>query len=232
MSNDNGQNDESTISSSSQKQGYSFNRNQKLSTDGSLPSSETTKVQVTPKKFLLRGKQRLERGDYRGAAEDFNQALRLDPKYVDAYHHRGHIRYFVGDYSGAIDNLTQVLLFNPQDAFAYFNRGLFRSSFNHRQAIQDYTQALQFKPLYAEAYFQRGKTRYNLGDTQGAIEDFNQAIKINANYAEAYGNRGIALSANGNKIGAIEDLQKAVNLYLDQGNMEKYQKALELIKKI
>lgn len=115
---------------------------------------------------------------------------------------------------------------------AYFNRGLFRSSFNHRQAIEDYTQALQIKPNYAEAYFQRGKTRYNLGDTQGAIEDFNQAIKINPNYAEAYGNRGIALSANVNKISAIEDLLKAANLYLDQGSMEKYQKALELIKKI
>lgn len=46
-------------------------------------------AQTSAKDFYNRGTDKLKRGDYRGAIEDFNQALRLNPKDATAYDSRG-----------------------------------------------------------------------------------------------------------------------------------------------
>jgi tetratricopeptide (TPR) repeat protein len=71
-----------------------------------------------------------------------------------------------------------------------------------------------------------------LGDKQRAINDLTQCIRLNPNNADGYDSRGINRYQLGDKQGAIGDLQKAANLYLEQGEMTKYQETIDLIRKI
>lgn len=68
------------------------------------------------------------------------------------------------------------------------------------------------------------------------INDLTQAIERpssdNICTACAYKIRGIAQSQLGNRQGAVADLEKAVQLFREQGDMAKYQSALDLLRKV
>jgi tetratricopeptide (TPR) repeat protein len=86
--------------------------------------------------------------------------------------------------------------------------------------------------LTAEEWFNSAYNKGESGDKQGAIADYNQAINIKPDYALAYNNRGNAKYDLGDKQGAIADYNQAAQLYSQQGNMEKYRKALDRIKNL
>ena len=183
--------------------------------------------------YVARASVRLQKEDYQGALEDYNQALRINPNYADAYLLRAIVRFKLKDYQGATEDFNQSVRINPDFATAFFIRGNIRSEYNDYQgAIEDYNQALRINPKYADAYANRAAVRVKQEDYRGAMEDANQALKLNPSSADAYLLRGIVRYRQGDKQGGLGDLQKAANLYLQQGNTESYQTALNLIKKL
>jgi DNA-binding helix-hairpin-helix protein with protein kinase domain len=155
-------------------------------------------------------------GDYEGAIDNFNQALRLNPKNAKAYVNRGNARYEIaqhsGDpdkqYRGAIEDFNKALRLNPDQTEAYVSRGHVRyiiaqyskdPNKDYKAAISDFNQALRRDPNNAKAYVKRGIVRYKLAqysgdpnkDYKAAISDFNQALRLNPQEAEAYVKRGI-----------------------------------------
>jgi tetratricopeptide (TPR) repeat protein len=180
-----------------------------------------------------RGLARAALGDKPRAIEDYNQAIQLDPDYTLAYNNRGNVRFELGDKPGAIEDYNRAIQLDPNLAMSYYNRGNARAALGDKpRAIEDYNRAIQLDPDYTLAYNNRGNVRFDLGDKQGAIEDYNRAIQLDPNLAIAYNNRGLARSDLGDKPGAIGDYQKAANLYLEQGNIEAYQKLIDLIKNL
>jgi len=163
--------------------------------------------------LFSQGLNKFNRGDYRRAIEDFNQALRINPDFAEAYHYRGRSRYKKGDYLGAIHDYSQVLRINPGNAEAYSNRGLVRAELGDRWgAMQDYKQALEIDSKHIKTYLNRSSLRVQLEDYQGAIADCNAVLHINPNLPKAYLNRGLAHFE-------LEDYQKA---------MEDYNQALKI----
>ncbi|MBO1051646.1 MULTISPECIES: tetratricopeptide repeat protein [Nostocales] len=61
-----------------------------------------------PKFYIKRGEARFESGDIKGAIEDFNQALRLNPNIALAYLNRGLNRRELGDENGATADLQRA----------------------------------------------------------------------------------------------------------------------------
>ncbi len=53
--------------------------------------------------YINRGDACANRGDYQGAIENYNQAIRLNPKEASGYFSRGAIRCYIGDNQGAIE---------------------------------------------------------------------------------------------------------------------------------
>ncbi len=156
-------------------------------------------------------------GNYKGAIENFNQALELNPKDAKAYLNRGNAHYEVAKYSGdndtgygkAIEDFNQALRLNPQETEAYFKRGVVRYENakyskdpvqEYKAAIADFNQTLRLNPKDARVYVRRGLVRSKLAEYRGfngigygkaAIEDFNQALRLNPNEARAYFRRGL-----------------------------------------
>ena len=62
-------------------------------------------------------------GDKRGAIEDLNKSIQLDPDNAAAYVNRGVAKYTLGDYRGAIEDYNKAIQLDPYDAQLYANRG-------------------------------------------------------------------------------------------------------------
>ena len=138
-------------------------------------------VAATPKAddFYIRAYNKYRQKDYKGAIADYTEAIRLNPKYDEAYNDRGIARSELGDKQGAIADYNTAIKINPNLAQAYNNRGIARSELGDKQgAIADYNSALKINPNYAQAYGNRGVARAQLGDKQAAIADLQKAADL------------------------------------------------------
>ena len=201
------------------------------------PELHPKTVQLTAEEWFNLGNNKWDLGDKQGAIADYNQAIQIKPDFAYAYNNRGLAKYKLGDDQGAIADYNQAISIKPDHANTYMGpymgRGVAKYNLGDKQgALTDFNQAIQIKPDYADNYYFRGLAKYNLGDKQGAIADCNQAIQIDPDLAEAYDSRGVIKDDLGDYQGAISDYNQAAQLYSQQGNMERYLKALDNIKNL
>ena len=90
-----------------------------------------------------RGNLKGRHGDFAGAIADFQQVVRIDPKFAPGYYNLGHVFYFTGDLDGASKQLDHALALDPNLPFAYFIRGLIRHAEKHNtDATADFRRSL------------------------------------------------------------------------------------------
>lgn len=159
--------------------------------------------------------------EYQAAIADFDQALQLNPLAEEAYLSRGIVLHDTAKYSKDVNK-------------------------NYLAAINDFNQTVRLNPNNAKAYVKRGISYYKLAQNsknslhpgyQEAIKDFNQALQLNSQEAEAYIKRGIVryeIAQSSNQYdkdytSALTDLKQAAKLFLEQGDIERYQEALSNI---
>jgi tetratricopeptide (TPR) repeat protein len=184
-----------------------------------------------PNAYFNRGLLKKQLKDLQGALADYNQTLVLDPKFARAYASRGLLRAEeLKDMVGAMADYNQALVLDSEDAKTYFNRGNLKDEQNDvNGAIADYSRAIDLNQI--EAYVSRGIVKANkLRDFNGALADYNQAIAIDPQYAYAYGNRGILKYQQNDRAAGIADLRRAVILYRAQGQTERLQQMLTILK--
>lgn len=88
------------------------------------------------------------------ATADYNQAIKLNPKYSLAYNNRGRVRQKRDDLAGAMADFNQAIKLNPKNAMAYRDRGnAKRKKGDLDGAIADYDRAIKLgaQPFDIEA---------------------------------------------------------------------------------
>ncbi len=165
--------------------------------------------------YLLSGDEKEDKGDYPGALADYNQVLRIDPKYALAYNNRGYLKMQrLNDVNGALADFNRSISINPNFATAYNNRAFLKeeklNDFNG--ALADYGKSLQIDPTDAKVYNNRGLLKAEkINDVQGAIADYGKAIAADPKYFNAYINRGFLRSEKLNdQKGALADYNQVV----------------------
>ncbi|MBW4626958.1 MAG: tetratricopeptide repeat protein [Brasilonema octagenarum HA4186-MV1] len=157
---------------------------------------------------------------------DYNQAIKLDPNYAQAYYSRGVFYFSKKDYDRAIADFNKAIQLDPHYAQAYNNRGIYYANQkDYDRAIADFNQAIKLDPNYTQAYNNRGNSYAHQQDYDRAIADFNQAIKLDPKYTQAYNNRGIYYANQQDYDRAIADFNQAIKLdpndaqaYYNRGN--------------
>jgi len=161
------------------------------------------------------------KGELDRAIADYSEAIRIDPRYADAYYNRAIAFKAKGDLDRAIADYNEAIRLNPRDALAYNNRGIaYRAKGEIDRAIADYDEAIRLDPGNALLYSQRGYAYQAKGNLEAAIADYSETIRLDPRDALAHNNRGIAYQAKGDFAGAIIEYDEAIRL--DPGNALAY----------
>lgn len=110
----------------------------------------------------------------------YNQALEIDPSFVEGYNNRGVLRLFSNDPTGALADFDQALKLNPKLVGALMSRGtLYNQLGQLHRAVSDYTAFLNIagdSVFNIAAYFGRGSAKAKLEQFDEAITDFCEAL--------------------------------------------------------
>jgi tetratricopeptide (TPR) repeat protein/V8-like Glu-specific endopeptidase len=183
--------------------------------------------------LLNRGVVRYRQGDKAGALKDYSAAIKLQPDDPIAYYNRAIVNAELQQSLEAIADYNKVIEYQPTFVAAYYNRGILHLLLNKSaEAFTDFDRTLELQPSYFQALLNRGNLKFQLGSGSGAVADYSRAIAIKPDYALAYVNRASAYLKLRNTPSALQDLQKAAQLYQQQGNMAKYQEAIDRYHKL
>ena len=181
-----------------------------------LEGKESQKINKSVKDKFLIANNLSDRGEHKEAIALYNDVIRLNSDFANAYLNRGKAKYELGQYKAAIYDYDRALSLKPDYVSAYFDRGLAKYALEQYQAvITDYDMVIRFTRDNVSAYFTRGLAKYKLERQDTAIIDFDEAIRLNPNFAKAYYYRGLAKYELGQRNAAIADFDE-VN-YLDPG---------------
>jgi tetratricopeptide (TPR) repeat protein len=194
------------------------------------PASRPSPTTGNAKEHFDKGNLFYDRDDYDTAILEFNEAIRIDPNYKEAYLYRG-ISYLEGknDSDNAIADFTQAIRIDPNYMEVYFARGyIYGVNSENDKAIEDFTQAIRLDPNNSGLYLYRGNIYFIKKDYDKAITDYNQAIRLDPKNASTIIKRGNAYFNKQDYDKAIADYNQAIRL--DPKNA-KYKQGLKIIQK-
>jgi Flp pilus assembly protein TadD len=141
----------------------------------SLPVNTTKPAEA----HNYQGTTKYQQGDPRGAIQEFDRAISIDPKYAEAYINRALVKMGLGDKRGAISDYSRAIDLDPQDALNYYNRGVAKFDAGDKQgALSDFDRAIALNPQDAETYCNRGAVKLSLGNKKGGIADLSTGAKL------------------------------------------------------
>jgi tetratricopeptide (TPR) repeat protein len=133
--------------------------------------------------LVNRGYAYLGKQEWDLAIKDFNQAIRVDPKYALALKNRGAAYLGKRDWDLAIKDYNQAIHLEPNYAEHYYNRGaayLGRGDYN--RAIEDFNEAIRLNfDDKALVLYWRGYAKRQVGDQIEGQADIAAARAINQN---------------------------------------------------
>ncbi|MBE9032915.1 tetratricopeptide repeat protein [filamentous cyanobacterium LEGE 11480] len=155
----------------------------------------------------------VNRGEFREAIQDLNQALQICPNWPEAYHTRGNAKFQLGQLTDAIHDFNQALSINPNLAPTYLNRAMcYLGNNDIPNAIEDFSKVINIQPNHFEALYNRGTLYLQQGIFYLAIADLDSASKSNHKSNLAFCNLGVAYDGVGNIKSAVENYTKALEI--------------------
>jgi tetratricopeptide (TPR) repeat protein len=185
-----------------------------------------------PHSYLNRGAIRANRlADYKGAIDDYTEAIRINPNYTQAYINRAFIRLVTFDKEGASKDLdvatkisteytaNQLVTRNPFRKIPSIilnnsNQSKENDAFLKNKAIEIYSNLINENnnsPDLSDWYGTLCQLR-SYFDIQIAIKDCNKSIEVNSSVLDTYRIRASLYAQIGEYQNSINDYTKHINL--------------------
>lgn len=175
-----------------------------------------------------RGAAHLRLGGGKSALADFNEALKVNPKFARALEARAGILIGQRKYDLALADLNTAISLDAKSSIAYNNRGmLYLGKKQFPKAIADLTKAVELAPTDPAGYSARGSAYMASGDVSRALADFNKAIDMDSKMTVALFNRGSLYAGTGDKAKAIADFRAVLAVSPDNKAAKEQLAALE-----
>lgn len=181
-------------------------------------------------------------GDWRGAAEKYYEALRLDPSLYAAQYNLGALYLAAGDLQHALEHTERACSLEPLSADAMHNMGeICRAQGSNEAAAQWYRAALRCNPNCETTHSNLSVVLVSIGlqvkpqDAKGAIKCYQEALVHSPTNASAYYNLGVSYAELRKHTKALMNYNLAVHfnprcaeafnnmgvIYKEQENIEK-----------
>jgi Tfp pilus assembly protein PilF len=108
---------------------------------------------VRPDQYVYRGAIHFSQGEYQQALADFSEAIKIDPRRVDAIGNRGEVRRSMGDLDGSLADFTRVIELEPKVGTRYCQRGVvWLLKEKDTEAQNDFRRCAELDPKKRQEY--------------------------------------------------------------------------------
>lgn len=173
-------------------------------------------------------------GNHKAAVSLLDLAIRLDPKYVDAYIARASMAEKTGNLKSALVDYSHALNIRQSDKI-FYERGAIELALKaFSEAIRDFTAAIEINPQFARAYNERGVAFLANNMLEEAKNDFTRAYELNDKILTALEKIGEINMFQSQFEQALENFNKLISLkpdypkaYFNRGKVYEYLKMHE-----
>ena len=177
--------------------------------------------------LVVRGYQHLMQTSRDKAEQDFQDALELSPREVQAIRGMALVAELRGDHKEAIQYLDKALAIDPENEECLLDRSrLAMSDYNLKAAEKDLDQVIASSPHLLPALFTRAQLHIQLGRMDQALNDLDTILKENPDFAPALIGRSAIHEIQGNEEKSQEDFDAAVELEPESADETEQQRAL------
>ncbi len=152
--------------------------------------------------YFFKGEEYRIKGELRQALDNYEKALRIDPKHVDSLFFMGYCHLVVDEprYMG-----YRYLVDKDEPRYKRAAKA-FQDLINIREKEGNHSRYDFFM------YFNLGNAQYSLGSYEEAIESYEQAIELNPEYADSYYMLGVCQQKIGIEHLVLETFEKYLSL--------------------
>lgn len=144
------------------------------------------------------GNRYVEHNDFPKAMAEYNEMIRLNPRFPDGYNMRAMLYYRMQRYDQAIADWNKSIPLEKRPrgtAASFYNRGLnYRMKRDWDKAISDFTRSLNLGDVNSDAYRLRGEMYQMKNQNVMAIADFDRAINLDPRSVDVHLKRAQAYS--------------------------------------
>ncbi len=149
----------------------------------------------------------------------YQEALRLNPHYVEALSNVGNVYRRQRQWNQAITVYEKARALKPQSANLLNNLGVvYKEKGDLDQALVQYQQATKLSPQHAEAHNNMGVVLKDQGKLDAAAEAFQQALQLKPNYANAHYHLGLIHLWQHDPTEALTCFHRSMDLTFNQGH--------------
>jgi tetratricopeptide (TPR) repeat protein len=164
-------------------------------------------------KYLAAGENYMKQKHYGDAVVEFRNAIRLDPRFADAYYQLAQAELAQQNWTGAYKDLQKAIELDPAQLDARLTRGrLFLAARQFDKAEEDANAVVLQDPRSAAAYELLGYTLGSQQKLKTALEAFSKVAELQPNDAHSYRNIGLVEISLRRFNDAEEHLKKAVQM--------------------
>jgi tetratricopeptide (TPR) repeat protein len=182
-------------------------------------------------KYLAEGQKYMKKGQYGDASVEFRNALRLDPRFVDAYYQLAQADLAQRDWQGAYASLAKAIELDPGRMDARLDRGrLYLSARDFDKAVEEANSILKGEPKNVGAHQLLGAALIGQGQPDQALESFSRVAELLPNEASSYVNLALVeislhrpADAERHLKRAVEVDSKSIQAYTDLANFYRLQ---------
>src|ERR1700689_4436443 len=130
-------------------------------------------------KYLAQGQKYMKKGQYGDASVEFRNALRLDPRFGDAYYQLAQADLAQRDWQGAYASLEKTIELDPGRLDARLDRGrLYLAARQFDKAEQEANSILQEDPKNVAAYQLLGAASIEQQQSDRALASFSKVTEL------------------------------------------------------
>jgi Flp pilus assembly protein TadD len=146
------------------------------------------------KMHFIHGLEMENKRVFQEAANSFYQAIKLNPKFTEAYNHLGIVQAELKLFKKAVKSFRQAIKLNPNHPDVYNNIGLVYQDLEYLdKAEASICYAIKLKPNYPEAFNNLGVILKDANRLDEAEKCFQRAIELKHDYLAPYINWSMEL---------------------------------------